>query len=126
LAVSPESLARRHTDWVRLISVWDRIVRYLRDPATQGSAIEIMSIRSGVEPSRYARMISGTRFLTLKEGLQVMTANATAGLGSLKVSNLISNDFNLKNNVYQASQEADVYFDARPKAEALAAAERRE
>ena len=120
LAVSPQSLAERRSDWLKVLSVWDRIIRYIRDPATQGSAIEIMSARSGSDHKQYARMISGTRFLTLEEGFQKMTAKATAGLGSLKVSSLIANDFNLKNHVYPASQEVDSYFDARLATEALA------
>jgi NitT/TauT family transport system substrate-binding protein len=38
VAVNPASLAARHDDWIKLLKVWDRVVHYINDPATQDDA----------------------------------------------------------------------------------------
>lgn len=111
LAVTPASLAERRGDWVKVVAIWDRIVSYLRNPATRNSAIAIMAARSGSSAEDYARSIDGTRFLTLAEGAQKIAAGPSAGFGSLKLSSLVANDFNVKNGVYPTSQDVATYFD---------------
>lgn len=111
LAVTPQSLAERRDDWIKVISVWDRIVRYLRNPITREHAIAIMATRSGSTAPEYTRFIEGTYFLTLQEGVRKMNAKGSAGFGSLKISGLVANDFNLKNAVYKNSQDVGASFD---------------
>jgi NitT/TauT family transport system substrate-binding protein len=122
LAVTPRSLADRRDDWLKVISVWDQIVSYLRSPATKRDAIAIMAARSGVSAVDYALFIEGTCFLSLQEGAKKMNAKANAGFGSLKFSGLVANDFNLKTGVYNVSQDASAASDPALVEEILATA----
>ena len=122
LAVTPQSLAERRADWIKVISVWDKIVRAIRDPATRKSAVAIMAARSGSPAADYIGFIDGTCFLTLQEGVKKMNAKGGAGFGSLKISGLVANDFNLKNRVYKVSQDVNASFDSTLAAEVLAVA----
>ncbi|MEO7412520.1 MAG: ABC transporter substrate-binding protein, partial [Opitutaceae bacterium] len=45
ITVSPQSLAQRRADWVKLVSVWDRVLAYINDPATKADALKIMAAR---------------------------------------------------------------------------------
>jgi NitT/TauT family transport system substrate-binding protein len=40
VAVNPASLSARHDDWMKLLKVWDRVVHYINDPATQDDAVK--------------------------------------------------------------------------------------
>lgn len=118
VVVTPQSLAQRRADWVKFVSVWDKVVAYLADPATRDDGIKIMAARAGVEPADYAAFMSGTRFLTLAEGHKIMTDTAP-GFGTLAGSSKISDDFNVKNGVYAAPQDIAASFDAGLVADAL-------
>jgi NitT/TauT family transport system substrate-binding protein len=123
ITVSPRSLAQRRADWVKLVSVWDKIVAYLNDPATKADGLKIMAARTGSTPADYAAFLSGTRFLTLTESAKII-ANKAAGFDSLTGSSSVANDFNVKNGVYKQSQDVASYIDAKLTTEALAAAKK--
>lgn len=123
IAVTPQSLAQRRGDWVKLVSVWDKVLAYLTNPATRDDALKIMAARTGSAPAEYAAFISGTRFLSLAEGARIM-ANKSAGFGSLSGSSKVANDFNVKNGVYKDSQDVASYLDASITADAIAAAKK--
>jgi NitT/TauT family transport system substrate-binding protein len=124
IAVSPRSLAQRRAEWVKLVSVWDRVVAYIKDPATKDDALKIMAARTGSTPAEYAAFIGGTRFLTLAESAKILAAPKTGGFGSLAGSSSVANEFNVKNGVYKQTQDVTSYFDAKLTAEALAAAKK--
>jgi NitT/TauT family transport system substrate-binding protein len=111
VAVTPQSLAQRRADWVKFVSVWDKIVAYLADPATRDDGIKIMAARAGVSPADYAAFMSGTRLLTLAEGAPKLAGTA-AGFGSVLGSAKIADDFNVKNGVYKEHQDVATYLDA--------------
>jgi len=111
IAVSPQSLATRRADWVKVVKVWDRIVAYLRDPATRQDGITIMAARAGVEPAIYARFMAGTQFLSLGESVKIFASKAD-GFGSLAGSTKIANEFNVANEVYKETQDIASYIDA--------------
>jgi len=111
VVVSPQSLALRRADWVKFVSVWDKVVAYLADPATRDDGIRIMAARAGVDPKEYAAFISGTRFLSLTEGAKIMSSTE-AGFGSLSGSSKIADAFNVKNGVYAEPQDIAASFDA--------------
>jgi len=118
VGVSPQSLATRRADWVKFVRVWDKVVAYLRDPATQKDGIAIMAARAGVDPREYAAFMPGTRFLSLMEGAKILAAH-TDGFDSLLGSSKIANDFNVANGVYKESQDVTTYIDAKVTVEAL-------
>lgn len=109
VAVNPASLKARRDDWMKLLKVWDRVVKYINDPATQDDAVKILAARVGLEPDAYKPLLKGTRLLDLAEGKKVF--EKADGLGSLYGSTVIANDFNVKNEVYKESQDVDSYID---------------
>jgi NitT/TauT family transport system substrate-binding protein len=109
VAVSPASLKARRDDWLKFVKVWDKVVEYINNPATQEDALKILSARVGLEPEAYKPFLKGTRLLTLTEGKKVF--EKADGLGSLYGSSAIANDFNVKNEVYKESQDIDSYID---------------
>ena len=109
VAVNPASLKARRDDWMKLIKIWDRVVKYINDPATQDDAVKILAARVGLEPDAYKPLLKGTRLLDLAEGKKVF--EKADGLGSLYGSTVIANDFNVKNEVYKDSQDVDSYID---------------
>lgn len=119
ITVSAQSLALSRADWVKLVSVWNRVLSYINDPATKDDALKIMAARTGSTPADYAAFISGTRFLTLTESAKII-ASKSSGFGSLTASSKVANDFNVKNGVYKDSQDVSTYIDATLTAEALA------
>jgi hypothetical protein len=63
--VTPQSLAERRADWVKFVSVWDKIVAFLADPATRDEGVAIMAAKAGVDAATYAEFLPGTKLLTL-------------------------------------------------------------
>ncbi|MBX2847669.1 MAG: ABC transporter substrate-binding protein [Acidiferrobacterales bacterium] len=109
LAVSPASLAERTEDWSKVVDVWYKIVDYILDPATQDDAISIMAARVGLSAEEYKPFLSGTKILTLEEAKGFFAKGD--GFGSLYGSSKISDDFNLKYDVYTEAQNLDSYID---------------
>ncbi len=118
VSVSPQSLAQRRADWVKFVSVWDKIVAYLADPATKDDGIKIMAARAGVDPEDYAAFIGGTKLLTLAEGAKIFASTST-GFDSLAGSSAIADEFNVTNEVYTEKQKISDYIDASITADAL-------
>lgn len=118
VSVSPQSLATRRADWVKFVSVWDKIVAFLADPATRDEGIAIMAAKAGVDAATYAEFLPGTKFLTLAEGAKVLASDAP-GLGSVAGSSAVADAFNVKNEVYKEPQKISDYIDASIMADAL-------
>lgn len=120
ITVSPQSLAQNREAWVKLVSVWDKTLAYINDPATKADALKIMAARTGSTPADYASFIGGTHFLSLKAGAAVI-ASKGKDFKSLTGSSAVANDFNVKNAVYKVSQEVASYIDPTLTTEAIAA-----
>lgn len=110
LAVSPKSLSERRADWVKVVRVWNRICKYVTDPATQPDAVKIMAGRAGVPPDEYAKFLPGTRFLSPEEALKVFEKRDD--LTSIYGSSKTADAFNVANKVYATPQPIDAYIDA--------------
>ncbi len=109
VAVSPASLAAHRADWIKLATVWDRVVAYIDDPNTQPDAVKIMAARVGVEPATYLKLLKGTKLLDLKAGKATMVD--ADGFGSLYGSSRNADTFNVANNIYKEKQAVDSYID---------------
>ena len=118
VAVSPQSLAERRADWVKFVSVWDKIVAYLADPKTRDDGVAIMAAKAGVDAATYAEFMPGTKLLPLAEGAKVLSSKSK-GFGSVAGSATIADAFNVKNGVYKESQKVSDYIDASVMADAL-------
>lgn len=70
LAVSPQSLAERRADWGKVVKVWDRIARFIKDEKNLDEAVRIMSARVGLTPEQYRPLMKGTFFLDLAGGMK--------------------------------------------------------
>jgi len=109
LAVSPSSLANQREQWSKVIDVWYQVVAYINDPKTQGDALSIMAARVGLTADEYAPLLAGTKLLSLEEAKAVFAKGD--GFDSLYGSSKISDDFNLKYDVYPDAQDLDAYID---------------
>jgi NitT/TauT family transport system substrate-binding protein len=109
LAVSPTSLNSRRADWMKLIGVWDKVVHYIQDPATQGDAIKIMAARLEIEPDAFKPLLEGTHLIDVAEAKKVF--KKAEGLGSLYGSTRNADRFNVDNEVYKKHQTIDSYID---------------
>jgi len=109
LAVSPQSLATNREEWSKVVDVWYRVVDYILDPTTRDDAVSIMSARAGLSPEEYAPILAGTKLLTLEEAKALL--KETDGFDSLLGSSKISDEFNLKYEVYSEAQDLKAYID---------------
>tara|TARA_R110002124_G_scaffold25709_7_gene92775 strand:- start:12 stop:1004 length:993 start_codon:yes stop_codon:yes gene_type:complete len=109
LAVSPASLASRKADWEKVAAVWYKAVDYIYDEETQADALSIMAARVGVPADQYKAILDGTKILSLEEAQAVMQKGD--GMESLYGSSKISDDFNVKYEVYAEPQAIDTYID---------------
>ena len=110
LAVAPESLSSNRDEWSKVVDVWYKTVDYILDPETVDDALSIMSARVGLTAEEYAPLLAGTKLLTLDEAKGFFAE--TDGFDSLMGSSKISDDFNLKYEVYPDAQDLDAYIDA--------------
>jgi NitT/TauT family transport system substrate-binding protein len=118
LNVSPKSLAERRGDWIKVVKVWNRIVKYVRDPANKDEVVKIMGARAGVPPDQYAKYLPGTRYLSPEEALKAFEKKDT--LDSLYGSAKVADEFNVTNKVYAQHQPIDEYIDSSLSKEASA------
>lgn len=109
LAVNASSLASRKADWEKVIDVWYKAVAFIMDPATQEEAISIMAARVGLTAEQYKPFLKGTKILTLDEAKKFFAKGE--GFTSIYGSTKISDDFNLKYEVYKEAQDIDSYID---------------
>lgn len=110
LAVSPSSLASRKDDWTKVAKVWYRTVEYINNAATQPDALKIMSARVGLKPDQYAPFLKGTKLVSLDEAKAIF--KKSDGFSSLYGSSKISDNFNLKYEVYSKPEDIDSYIDS--------------
>lgn len=110
LAVKPTKLASNKAEWIKLIKVWGRVVKYINDPKTQPDALKIMSARVGLTPADYKPLLKGTFLLDLKANAKVFKKGE--GLASMYGSSKISDDFNVANAVYKKHEDVDSYIDS--------------
>ncbi|MCH6258027.1 ABC transporter substrate-binding protein [Puniceicoccaceae bacterium K14] len=110
LAVSPDSLAEYASEWKKVIDVWYRIVDYIKDPATQADAIEIMSARVDLSAEDYAPFVKGTYIVTKSQANSIW--KKAEGFKSIYGSSKIVDDFNVANGVYTEPQEIEEYLDS--------------
>lgn len=109
ITVNPTSLATRKADWEKVIKVWDRVVKYINDPATVDDAAKIMAARVGLKPEEYKPLIAGTKLLDVAAAKKVFVK--AKGFGSLYGSSEIANDFNTKYAVYKDKLDVDSFID---------------
>lgn len=109
LAVSPTSLATRKAEWEKVVDVWYKAVAYILDPATQDEAVSIMAARVGITAEQYKPLLEGTKILTRDEAKKFFTKGE--GFASVYGSSKISDDFNMKYEVYKEAQDIDSYID---------------
>jgi len=118
LNVSPKSLAERRADWVKVIKVWNRIQKFVADPANRDEALKIMASRAGVTPEEYAQFMPGTRLLTPEEAIKRFEKGD--GLDSVYGSAKVADAFNVAMKVYAEPQPINDYIDGSLAKEALA------
>lgn len=110
LAVNPASAKQRRAEWIKVVKVWDRVVKYINDPKTQPDAVKIMAARVGVSPETYLPLLKGTRLLSLDDAKKIYVKGE--GFKTLYGSSKIADAFNVANDVYKTPQDLNSYLDA--------------
>jgi len=108
LAVSPASLSAHPEEWKKVAQVWYKVVDYFYDPATHDDAVKIMASRVNLSPEEYAKFVSGTKILKLDEAKKVFKKGE--GLDSVYGSNVVVDEFNVSNKVYDKPQPTADYI----------------
>lgn len=108
LAVNPASLSAHPEEWKKIAKVWYKVVDYFYDPATHDDAVKIMASRVNLSPEEYAKFVSGTKILKLDEAKEVFKKGA--GLDSVYGSNVVVDEFNVSNKVYDKAQPTADYI----------------
>ena len=109
LAVSPSSYSNNKEAWSKVVDAWYMAVDFILSAETQEEAISIMAARVGVTPEEYKPFLQGTKILTLEEAQKFY--NKGEGFTSIYGSSKISDDFNLKYDVYKEAQDIESYID---------------
>lgn len=109
LAVNPGSAKQRRAEWIKVVKVWDRVVKYINDPKTQPDAVKIMAARVGVSPETYLPLLKGTKLLSLDDAKKIYVKGE--GFKTLYGSSKIADEFNVANDVYKAGEDIDSYLD---------------
>lgn len=109
LYVDRASLARRRADWLKVVDVWFRVVDFIRDPATQDEAVEIMSARVGTSPEQYKRFLAGTHLLDVEGNLEAYATGL--GLDSVYGSSDVVNSFFIDKRVYDRPQNVEAFLE---------------
>ena len=109
LAVSPESLAANRDDWEKVVSVWYRVVDYIKDPATTEDAVAIMASRVDLPPAEYKPFLKGTSIMTGKQALKAFKKGDD--FKSIYGSSNIVDAFSVANKMYDDLQDVESYID---------------
>lgn len=110
LAVNPASAKQHKAEWIKVVKVWDRVVKYINDPKTQPDAVKIMAARVGVSPETYLPLLKGTKLLSLDDAKKIYVKGE--GFKTLYGSSRIADEFNVANDVYKTPENLDSYLDA--------------
>ncbi len=109
LAVAPESLDARRSDWQKVFDVWYRIVDFLAEPENRAEGLRIMASRVGISAEEYAEFFEGTRMLSKAEAKERYVD--AEGLQSIWGSTRVADAFNVKYRVYGDPQDISSYID---------------
>lgn len=118
LFVDPESLELKRDEWKKVVKVWYKIVAFLKDEDNLDEALEILSSRVSISPEEYEPFLEGTYILSAEEVKPIW--EKAEGLGSIYGSTAISDQFNVKYEVYEKPLETDKYLDPSLTLEVLA------
>lgn len=105
LSVNLPNIEKRKEDWSKLILVWDKVVKYLEDPATHADGIKIMANRANVKPEDLENLMAGTTLLDLEDNKRVFEKRD--GLDSLYGSSHNVNNFNIRIGIYKDSPDVE-------------------
>lgn len=108
LAVNPESLRRRRTDWEAVVAIWFDIVDYIQKSENRQEVLAIMSRRAGVAPEAFALLLDGTFLLGADDNVKHFGVGDT--LASVVHSSRVVDAFNLANRVYKVSPNPEAYL----------------
>lgn len=117
LCVGPRTLKRDRADWVKVAKVWYKVVDYLKDEDNTDEALEILSGRVKVTPEEYEVFLDGTYILPWDEAKKVWEKGDS--LKSIYGSTKVSDEFNVKFDVYKKPLNINTYLDSSISKEAM-------
>jgi len=108
LFVSPESYQKNKEEYAKLVAVWYKVVDYMKNEDNLDEVLEILAKRVSVTPDEYEPFLEGTYILSLDEALKVWEKGE--GLSSIYGSTKVSDDFNVKYEVYEKPLDTMSYL----------------
>jgi NitT/TauT family transport system substrate-binding protein len=110
IQVDPDSLAKRRSDWVKVVNVWFKCLAFVQSPKTRDEAILIMAKRIDAKPLDLEANLKGTHLLDAKGNLDAMKKKNT--LDSIYGSLLNADKFNVTRKVYDKAKDVDKFVDS--------------
>src|SRR5262249_25158405 len=108
LYVSNETLSAHRDEWKKVVKVWFRIAAYMKGTGHKEEMLKMLGAGVGMAGRQYARLLAGTAIQDLEHNVKVYKKGA--GLDSVYGSTTMVNDFNVRNKVYEKSQDVDSYL----------------
>lgn len=109
LFVAPESLKERMDDWEKVVSVWYKLVDYVKDEDNYDEVLTVGADRLGLERDEFAPLLDGAAILTLPQSLAAWIDGD--GLDSIYGSSEYVDSFNVDQGVYEESLDVEKFLD---------------
>lgn len=110
LFIDRDHLEKNAEEWQKVVKVWYRVVDFIKNNDNRREVLDILSKRANLSPDEYEPLLEGTYILSLKEAIRCWGKRNS--LSSIYGSTQYVNRFNLKNGVYDKSEEVSAYFDS--------------
>jgi len=106
---TPTNVEKNKEEWAKVVSVWYKIVDFMKNEDNLDEALAILSKRVNLKPEEYEPFLDGTYILSLDEALARW--EEAEGLGSIYGSTKYVDAFNLEFEVYKEAQDSSKYLD---------------
>ncbi|MDD9911224.1 MAG: ABC transporter substrate-binding protein [Ahrensia sp.] len=110
LMVTPQSLASRREDWVKVARAWFMGLDFIRDPATKDEAMQIMGARVNLTPEQFEENLVGSDPLSLEDNVKHF--RDAEGFESVYGSARHVDEFVRAQGLYSDPQDVSTYFDS--------------
>jgi NitT/TauT family transport system substrate-binding protein len=110
LYVTPQSLATRRAEWVKVVEVWYRVMDFVADESNRDEVLKVLSARVDLSPHEYAPLLAGSHLLPMNEVLPIWEDRE--GLDSIYGSSRYVDAFNVEHEVYEKLEFTPRYIDA--------------
>ncbi|MEM6694098.1 MAG: ABC transporter substrate-binding protein [Pseudomonadota bacterium] len=110
LFATPQSLASRRDDWVKVAQAWYMALDFIRDEETKDQAMAIMAARVNLTPEQFEENLEGSDPLSIEANVQHF--RDADGFESVYGSARHVDEFVHAQGLYEEPQDVSVYLDS--------------